>query len=322
MIKIVILILIIVIILCCVKRFRESFNSKVITYLNTKNVCSILKNIDYKYNKLDIKLRHIPPEYHKHIYKFYCDHLLDFTDLDKKLLGWVIDAMKSKLPKNLLYIFEHIKFAKFRNNVENGFPHTNYDVIFITDSFISELLGYYNNNNINGAIKNIGGIIVHECVHVLQRKEPEAFNQLYSNYWKFVKVRKIHNNESISKKIRYNPDGHDTNWVFSFRGKHIYILSVYDKDATNIGQVNIIGIYVEKAGDSYVIPSGAKHHKLIDIKEFTEYFEHLYGNHYHPNEISAELLSIYYLKAMKISHKNYTNIGYRNMLVWLNKFLK
>lgn len=322
MIKVVILILIIFIILYLIKRFRESFNSNDITYLNTNNVCSILKNIDYKYNKLDIKLRHIPPEYHTNIYKFYCDHLLDFTDLDKKLLGWVIEAMKSKLPKHLLFIFNSIKFAKFRNNVENGYPHTNYDVIFITDSFISDLLGYYNNNNINGAIENIGAIIIHECVHVLQRKESIAFNELYSKYWKFVKVAKIHNNESISKKIRYNPDGPDTNWVFSFRGKHIYILSIYDSGANNISQVNIIGIYVERTGDTVVIPSGAKQHKLTDMKEFAEYFEHLYGNHYHPNEISAELMSIYYLKAMKISHEDYTNIGYRNMLVWLNKFLK
>ena len=58
------------------------------------------------------------------------------------------------------------------------------------------------------------------------------------------------------------------------------------------------------------------------MTEFTEYFEHLSGNQYHPNEISAELLSIYYLNAMKISHEDYTNIGYRNMLVWLNRFLK
>ena len=45
-------------------------------------------------------------------------------------------------------------------------------------------------------------------------------------------------------------------------------------------------------------------------------------NHYHPNEISAELLSIHYLKQMNISHEDYSNMGYKNMVVWLNKTLK
>ena len=42
MIKVVILILIIFIILYLIKRFRESFNSNDITYLNTNNVCNML----------------------------------------------------------------------------------------------------------------------------------------------------------------------------------------------------------------------------------------------------------------------------------------
>jgi hypothetical protein len=322
MIKILILILILIIIIYLVSIYKESFNDKNIIYLKTSNVCSILKNLNYNYNSLDVKLRDIPFEYHNDIYKFYCDHLLDFTELDKTLLGWVIDDMKSKLPKNLLFIFDTIKFAKFRNNVDNGYPHTNYDVIFITESFISDLLGYYNNNDINGAIENIGAVIIHECVHVLQRKHPKSFNELYTKYWKFIKVNKIHNSAELNKRIRYNPDGPDTNWIFSFKGKHIYILSIYDEDAANIGHVKMIGVYVEKNNENCIIPNDAEIMPLNSINEFTEYFEHLYGNHYHPNEISAELLSIYYLKAMKISHFSYTNIGYRNMLVWLNKFLK
>ena len=34
--------------------------------------------------------------------------------------------------------------------------------------------------------------------------------------------------EYLKKKIRFNPDGPDTNWVFNMKGKHIYILSIID----------------------------------------------------------------------------------------------
>ena len=101
--------------------------------------------------------------------------------------------------------------------------------------------------------------------------------------------------------------------------KNILFLSIYLEDAETIGDVRYIGIYLDKLKNSYVVPDNAKQHNLVSIQEFNTFFKHLYGNHYHPNEISAELLSIYYLSLMKLSHENYKSIGYNNMLVWLNK---
>ena len=60
---------------------------------------------------------------------------------------------------------------------------------------------------------------------------------------------------------------------------------------------------------------------FVSMDEFNYFFKDLYGNHYHPNEISAELISIYYLKMMNISHHNYKNIAYSNMLLWLKKLI-
>ena len=322
MIQIVLLIFILIVVLLVVNHYKEPFNVNKIQFLENNSVCKILKKINYKYNTLDIKLRNIPFEYHGNLYKYYCDHLLDFNSLDKKLLIWVIEGMKQRTPDHLLFIFNTMKFAKFKNNIENGYPHTNYDIVFITEKFIYNLLSYYNNNNIEDAIKDIGSIIIHEFIHVWQRKAPEKFNDLYTYYWNFVKVDKIYNNKYLESIKRYNPDGVDTNWVFNFKGKHIYILSVYSEDAKHIGNVNFIAIYLEKSGNKYIIPKNAKKHDLLSVKEYNSFFTHLYGNHYHPNEISAELLSIHYLKQMNISHEDYSNMGYKNMVVWLNKTLK
>ena len=319
MITIILFIIFIVLFLVFIQKYKEKFSLNSIKFLQKKDTCKILSSVSYDYNNLDISLRNIPIKYHNNIYKFYCDHLIDFTILDKKLIKWLINGMKNKIPDKFKFILDNIKLAKYRNFIENGYPHTNKDVIFLTDSFISDILQYYNQNNLDDAIEYIGSIIIHECVHIWQRKEPQKFNNLYKNYWMFEKVDNIYNNNSLKKKIRFNPDGKDTNWIFNMKNKHIYILSIYRNNADNIGHVKYIGVYLEKENNKYIVPDNYEILNLSDVDEFTYFFENLTGNHYHPNEISAELISIYYLKLMDISHHNFTNIGFKNMLIWLNK---
>jgi len=321
MITVILFCIIICVLLIFLNTWKERFNSDIIKFLSINHTCEILKNVNYKYNTLDIKLRAIPKHYKKDIYKFYCDNLLDFNSTDKKLINWLITGINKKLPDNLKFMLKNMKIAKFKNNIENGFPHTNYDIIFLTESFINSLFEYYNNNNIDDAIKNIGVIIIHECVHIWQRRSKDVFNDLYKNYWRFVKVDKIYNSNYLDTIKRFNPDGVDTNWIFKLNGKYILFISIYSKDAVHIGHVDYVGIYLEKSGNKYIIPKGSKKHNLIDMKEFKYFFKDLYGNHYHPNEISAELLSIYYMKIMGISHHNYSNIAYKNMLLWLKKLI-
>jgi hypothetical protein len=321
MITVILFGIIICVLLIFLNTWKERFNSDIIKFLSINHTCEILKNVNYKYNILDIKLRAIPKHYKKDIYKFYCDNLLDFNSTDKKLINWLITGINKKLPDNLKFMLKNMKIAKFKNNIENGFPHTNYDIIFLTDSFINSLFEYYNNNNIDDAIKNIGVIIIHECVHIWQRRSKDVFNDLYKNYWRFVKVDKIYNSNYLDTIKRFNPDGVDTNWIFKLNGKYILFISIYSKDAVHIGHVDYVGIYLEKSGNKYIIPKGSKKHNLINMKEFKYFFKDLYGNHYHPNEISAELLSIYYMKIMGISHHNYSNIAYKNMLLWLKKLI-
>lgn len=301
--------------------YKEHFNQETIQFLETNQICRVLKDVDFSFNKQDIHIRKIPRIYEKDIYKFYCDNLLTFSTLDKKLLKWVIDGMRKKIPNRFRFILFNLRFAKYRNFIENGFPHTHKDVIFLSENFINKLLGFYNNNDLDGAIKGLGATIIHEAVHILQRKNVNEFLDLYKNYWSFTKVDNIYNSEYLREKTRFNPDGPDTNWVFNMKGKHIYILSIYEEDANDIGEVNYVGYLLEKQNDNYIVPNGVKPISITEIDEFTYFFKNLWGNHYHPNEISAEFLSIFYLKLMKISHDNYQNIGYNNMLIWLERNL-
>lgn len=331
MINLFILILLIIIVILVIQN-REFFTSDIVRFLSTKNTCKELKKIkeDYKYNKLDLKLRSIDSTYHKNIYQFYCDNLIDFTKHEKKLLLWCVDSMKdtiklANLKIDLMFIFKGIKFAKFEDFVDNGYPHTNSDIIFLTGTFINRLYKYYNNNDIKNMFIDVGSIIIHECIHIWQRKEPEKFMRLYKKYWHFSNPNKIYNLKFLEKIRRFNPDGKKINWVLNLNKKHILLASIYKENATNIGNVHYVGVFLDKQNGHYSINEDEQSIKnlknITDIEEFNDFFRHLYGNHYHPNELSAELLSIFYLKTLKLSHRKFTNTAYKNMLLWLKEFL-
>lgn len=326
------IILVLIIILILVVKNREFFTSDNIRFLSIKETCKELQKIkeDYNYNKQDLELRGINNKYHKNIYKFYCDNLVDFTEQEKKMLTWCVDSMKdfiknANLKIDLLFIFRGIKFAKFEDFVDNGYPHTNSDIIFLTGSFVNRLYTYYNTNDIKNMIINVGSIIIHECIHIWQRKEPKKFMRLYKKYWHFSNPDKIYNIKLLEKIRRFNPDGKQINWVLNLNKKHILLASIYNDNAKNIGDVRYVGVFLDKQNDHYSINEDEQSiknlKKLSDIHEFNSFFKYLYGNHYHPNELSAELLSIYYLKTLKLSHKKFTNTAYKNMLVWLNEIL-
>ncbi len=302
--------------------FRNLINPKV-KFMSISEGCNILKNVKElnNYNDLDFKIRKIDKKiYGNNVSKYYCEHLLDFTKTEKILLKWLYDNLYERTPKNLRFLYENIKFAKYENIIENGFPHTHSDVVFLTESFIHHIIQYYNTNSVEEMIENIGVIIVHECVHIWQRKNKKIFYKLYVYYWNFIKVDKIHNN-IMQHRIRFNPDGVDTNWVYKFDNKYIIPLSIYTENAKNIGSVRCVGIYLNKNGISFSMPhkDDLKMDNLTDIDGFNKLFKNVHGNHYHPHELSAELISIYYMKKMNISHKNFNNKALDKIDIWYRK---
>ena len=318
MIQIILLSFIIILVIFFIKN-RELFinfrfyNNK---YLSKTEACQVIDNeLDISdYNDMDFKLRNINIE-NKNTH--YCDRLLDFLPADKKLLDWVMEIITKKTPNKLRFLFNNITYGKYEMNVENNFPHTHGNTIFLTDKFISGILYYLNNNLEEDMIRDIGVIIIHECIHLWQRKDTKLFYKLYIYYWNFIKVKKIHNNYFVDR-VRYNPDGVDLNWVLSIKNKNILLLSVYKKNSKHIGHVDTIGVFLKKEGISYIVPdhSEVEIKQLNKIKEYNYLFENINGNNYHPNELSAELISIYYMKLMGISHKNFNNRALDQINKW------
>lgn len=314
-----VLLLVIVLIVKNKENFTNLINPK-FKFLSKNEACSVLKSVKTlnDYNNLDFTIRKIDKKvYNNKVAKYYCENLEDFTKYEKELITWMYDNIFEKTPENLRFLYKKIKFAKYSNHIELGFPHTHKDTIFLTGNFISNLIPYYNSNDINQMIKNIGVVIIHECVHLWQRKDKDLFYKLYIYYWNFIKVNKIHNN-ILEHKIRYNPDGVNTNWVYNYRDKYYFIVSIYRENAVNIGQVDCVGVELEKNGVSFIMPhkDDLNIKKLNDITGFNYLFKNVDGNNYHPNELSAELISIYYMKKMDISHSKFNNKALDKLDLW------
>tara|TARA_B110001450_G_C17631523_1_gene485413 strand:+ start:1183 stop:1665 length:483 start_codon:yes stop_codon:yes gene_type:complete len=148
--------------------------------------------------------------------------------------------------------------------------------------------------------------LLHEKIHIIQRFKKDNFYRLYEKYWNF-RYFKINNLDRIEKFSRTNPDGLDNNWVYSYQGIHIVILSLYNKNYKDISDVSSYGIYLDNS-NNIIFPVRKK--KLNEIKEFNHFFGNLNVNNYHPNEISAEML------AMMLLGKKTNTLAYKKLLEW------
>ena len=170
-----------------------------------------------------------------------------------------------------------------------------------------------------GLIQHNGSVFFHELIHIWQRRNPNIFEDLYNNYWHFTSNNKIIDNHNFKNKIRYNPDGFNHDYILNIKNDKLWLLCLYNDDATNIGEVTYKGIFLKKNGNNFVTTN--KHDNLRSISSYNYLFNNIHGNHYHVNELSAELMTIFFLKQLNYNYNKFTNIGYKNMILWLKKSL-
>jgi hypothetical protein len=322
-----ILLIVFILVLLLILKNRESFSLLMFPktyYLTKPESCKLLNSVTElnQYNDMDFKLRKIDKnKYRNNVANHYCNRIEDFNNYDKHMLNWVMDSLQKTTPKNLKFIYKKIQFAKYSENTENDFPHTHKNTIFLSKVYINSIIPYFNRKNIEDMLRDIGVVIIHECVHIWQRNNKSLFYKLYIYYWNFIKVDKIYNNK-YKDMVRFNPDGTDINWVFSMNNKYIVPLSLYRENSNSIGNVRNVGIFLDKNGVSFSIPNNESDlviKNLNDIPGFSGFFNDITGNNYHPNELSAELISIYYMKQIGISHRDFNNKALDKLNIWFNK---
>ena len=240
MVLILILILIILILfyiinnnLINVETYIETFNEQGIIFYKKNNLYNILKKDDDKYFQsfydIYLKVRKVNniDEYYKILYNSLCEP-------DNKIMNKITNCiykLKVKLNnyKNKNNYYYDINLTKFINlkwkfgftcnaEYENGLPHTRNDIIILNKNRI---------NNYNDL--RIMKTLLHEQVHVYQKKYPEEMNT-YLGKNNFKKIKEI---EGIDN-IRANPDL--DNFIYQDENHNTY-KAVYNDKANSIEDV-------------------------------------------------------------------------------------
>ena len=255
------------------------------------------------------------------IHHHYIHNLSDWTNNEIQLWSWLRSEILRVTPREYRFLLYDTKVAKFNDHIEMGFPHTNGDVVYLTNTFITQMLGFYNKGDIENCMKTVGLVVYHELIHIWQRKEPNFFKNLYAK-WGFVKYTEILNFDKISNKSRYNPDGVSLEWCYKLNsGDEILPISIYTEEAQNISNVETLAISIEKVGTSAIVSPIPRIGYLSDYPEFKQYFGYLGGNNYHPNEISAEIISVHIVRLVFKANYNKNVFQDRNSMA-LNMYKK
>jgi len=283
-----------------------------IHFLNPKEGAQIFNNIKYLkgFTNNDRVARGVSNNIN--IVEYYCDNILEFNDNDKSSVRWLMDEMMNRLPENYRFILRNIKICKLTTRLENGYPHTHRDCIFVSEGFLSKLNKYYVASNIKEALFEQGIVIIHELVHILQREYPSKFKDLYVNYWGFeYNTKKIIGIEDYLDYNRSNPDGLDiTSWILKLGDNKLICMALYNSNKIQLYNVKYVGLYLNNKYEiSHIKP-------LSEIAEFKEMFN-IGVNHYHPNEISAELISNYYLHLMGWK-MDLTSRAIKQLILWFD----
>tara|TARA_B100000989_G_scaffold256181_1_gene205266 strand:+ start:894 stop:1838 length:945 start_codon:yes stop_codon:yes gene_type:complete len=277
---IVIIILFIIYFRCSKENFK--INYKTIKFLNKAETCGLIKNIDYfvDLTEPDLFARKLLTKKNS-VRDAYCNGFQNFSKNEKLKLTEAVNKLENN---ELLNTF---LFAKIDSDIEYGYPHTHRDTIFMSS------------DTINQETKDLIYVIVHEQMHVMQRKKPELFRDLYLNYLNFKQGKLILDSSDVNL-IRSNPDTRYTpeaEFIYDNGDGNFYYLNAFftKTQPDNLGDVKYLAIrcIYSKEDNRDVYTATSEKVEINNLKNFNRFFN-LFGNQYHPNEISAELISFYY----------------------------
>ncbi len=232
--------------------------------------------------------------------------VIEFSAKEMDCIRFVIHNIDSILNRNNIDLFkDHAwRFIKVENWLCGGFAHTRGTFTILSQRYLERYTSKYGPDMTpeerTSIITQLGGLLIHEQLHALQRTHPSVFNDLYSNYWSFEKVTVTHDLKTFTKNQLLNPDAPNSDWIYA-KGKKMYWIRVLLNDESKnprMGSDFISVVYsVELKNDQYILELDRKGSpKTLKMEKFTKYTKSfpIVGGLDHPNEISAYMMAEYF----------------------------
>lgn len=246
----------------------------------------------------DLIARHSP---HAQKYKdTYISSLQLFTQAQKNILERTItEAKDQNLRETRLLQYIPWKLAKIDEVIEVGYPHTLGDVIVLSDTMFPR----YAMHNYDQYLKQT---MIHEQIHVFQRKYPEFATHFVTSVLGFTEVQQpLHRTlQSVLQFARNNPD---VNGMYALEGQ-LLPLQVYNSPSpTDIADSRLV-LYNTVANRF-----ATKSEEMF----FNECIPDYITQKEHPYEIMAVLLS----KVLMNDGVSYNDDLWKRATKWVTQYL-
>ena len=266
--------------------------------------------------------------------------VMEFSSREKDILSFVVKKTNSWLLENEINLMANQpwRFIKIQNWLCGGFAHTRGTYIILSQSYLDRLSADWSDNMSDKSelklVTSLGGLLVHEQMHSLQRTFKSRFDKLYSENWNFIK-QQIKDDQDIIKDQVSNPDAPIAEWLIpdpKIQDKFYWIRTLITKnvEVPKMGKDFVdVAFEVTKKNEKYFIAksnNSIKSKPLSELDFYTNSFPVKRGLD-HPNEISAYMFSDYFRKSYNLKSQFFEKAtlpdnNYGLFLNWIKKEMK
>ena len=168
----------------------------------------------------------------------FASAVTSFTEDEKASILFVITEINQLLNKEGLNIITHHpwKLIKIEDWLCGGFAHTRGNYIILSQKHLDNLTQTWSENmsleDQKVLVTRLGGLLVHEQFHCLQRTYKPLFDSLYTSYWGFVKIT-VEPEKFITVNQISNPDAPIPEWAFTKDGNYYWVRTLIKEEVKN-----------------------------------------------------------------------------------------
>ena len=266
--------------------------------------------------------------------------VMDFSTQEKDILSFVVKKTNRWLLENDINLMANQpwRFIKIQNWLCGGFAHTRGTYIILSQAYLDRLSNDWSDNMTEESelklVTSLGGLLVHEQMHSLQRTFKSKFKKLYSENWNFIN-QQIKDEQEIVKDQVSNPDAPIAEWLIpdpEIRDKFYWIRTLITKNVEipEMGKdfVDVaFDIFKDKENYSLVkLNNAISSRPLSELDFYTNSFPVKRGLD-HPNEISAYMFSDFFKagynsKSPFLEKQTSSSDNYDLFLSWIKTDMK
>jgi hypothetical protein len=223
----------------------------------------------------------------------------DFSADEQEALRGVMTGLQTVLRTRApLYARTAWAFIKVDASIEGGLPHTRGDCIVLSDALVARI-AQVRAKGASGAPLSLWNLLVHEQTHVLQRRHPELFANLYTQSLGFRHAAFAPAPQWLVERNVVNPDAPDADWIYpvgdaSARHWILPVVLLLKLDHPRMpDDFDVAALDVREQGGSWTVADRsmpASLQELAAVADFVRAFP-IQDELFHPNEISAGLLA-------------------------------